>query len=415
MAEQVTTGLRNPSLKASTEPVPFLPCLATPRPNGSPALERTVQAVQAWLEEHGISVRAHRFTLRPYLMELLGLWMALTGMLLPMAALNRWGWIGLSLAVVTPLVPLLEVRTLRPTVSALVRRPAHNLVAAFPAPHPDREVILPAHLDSKTELLDHVQRRLLLRMALPAAGLTLACGLLIALEPRLPPGAASIALHWLAVAASLPVAAYGSATGANLIGGRFSRRPSTGAVDNGAAVAVLLALARRLQRGDLHLARTSVTLLFTVGEEAQLQGALAYVRDRVDWPVPTVVVNQEVVGQDGGTVLWESDGTAMSRAPCDPALNLALERAAEAVAGERPLRAPAVSSDAFAFLRQGIPATTLGSFDRELGGRGFHSALDHPDRIDPDRLVETVALLTWFSTDLDVQGPPHTAQSGTGA
>jgi Zn-dependent M28 family amino/carboxypeptidase len=154
--------------------------------------------------------------------------------------------------------------------------------------------------------------------------------------------------------------------------------------------------------------------LFTVGEEAQLQGALAYVRDRVDWPLPTVAVNQEVLGQDGGYLLWESDGTAMSGTPCDPALNLALEGAAEAVTGERLLRAPAISSDAFAFLRRGIPATTLGSFDRELGGRGLHSALDHPDRVDPARLAETVELLTRFLTDLDAHGLPHTAEAAKG-
>jgi hypothetical protein len=278
-------------------------------------------------------------------MEVLGLWMAVTGLLLPVTALDRWGWIGRALATATPLVPLLEVRYLRPTVSALVRRPAHNLVAAFPAPRAECEAILSANLDSETELLDHMDRRLLLRMGLPAAGLTLTCGLLIGPEPHLPPAAPATAIHWLAVAASLPVAAYGLAMGVNLIGGRFSHRPSTGAVDSGAAVAVLLAVARRLQRGSLHLA---------------------------------------------------------------------LERAAEAVTRERPLRAPTVSSDAFAFLRRGIPATTVGGFDRELGGRGLHSALDHPDRVDLARLAETVDLLTRFLTDLDTQALPSIAQACKG-
>ena len=65
-------------------------------------------------------------------MELLGLRRALTTLLLPVAAPGRWGWVGLALAVVTPLVPLLEVHYLPPTISALVRRPAHDLVAALP-------------------------------------------------------------------------------------------------------------------------------------------------------------------------------------------------------------------------------------------------------------------------------------------
>ena len=68
--------------------------LSGPRPNGSRALERTVEKVRAWLEEEGVPLQPHRFTLHPYSMELLGLWMAFTGLLLPVAALGRWGWEG---------------------------------------------------------------------------------------------------------------------------------------------------------------------------------------------------------------------------------------------------------------------------------------------------------------------------------
>ena len=397
----------------------LLSFLSGPRPNGSRALERTVEKVRAWLEEEGVPVQPHRFTLRPYFMELLGLWMALTGLFLPVAALGRWGWGGLILALLTLAVPLLEVRFLCPTVTVLVRRPAQNLVASFPTPHPDQEVILCAHLDSKTELLDHYQRMVLLRLSLPVMGLALACGVLTAVEGLLPAGSAAFAARWLAFLAGLPAAVYGLVMGANLVGGRFSRHPSTGAVDNGAAVAVMLALAlrlrpsaslrtssgqaRQLHRGDLHLDRTSVTLLFTVGEEAQMQGALAYVRDRKDWPLPTCVVNLEVLGQNGGYWLWEEDGTVMLRKPVDPALNRALESAVEAVTGERPVREPVISCDAFAFLRRGIAAATLGSFDRDLGGRGLHSALDNPGRVDPGRLVQAVEVLSCFLTDLDTE------------
>jgi hypothetical protein len=62
---------------------------------------------------------------------------------------------------------------------------------------------------------------------------------------------------------------------------------------------------------------------------------------------------------------------------------------------------PAVSSDGFAFLQQGIPATALGSFDLELGGRGFHSALDNPVRVDVERLAEAVDILGHFLKDVD--------------
>ena len=379
----------------------LLPILSVPRPNGSQALKKTVETVRTWLTQEGIPVQSHHFTLHPYFMELLGLWMALTGILLPVAALARWGWGGLILTLLALAVPLLEVRFLCPTITALIRQPAENLIVSFPAPHSRREVILCAHLDSKTEPLDHYQRSVLLRLGIPGMGLALTSGVLAVVRGLLSAEIVAAIVRWLAFLAALPVTAYGLGMGANLVGGRFSRRPSTGAVDDGAAVAILLALARQLHRGNLCLDQTAVTLLLTVGEEAQMQGALAYVRDRKDWPAPVSVVNLEVMGQNGGYLLWEEDGTAMLRLPADPALNHALERAVEAVMGERPIRVPTISSDAFAFLRQGIPATTLGSFDLDLGGRGLHSALDSPDRVSPQRLAEAVKIFSHFLEDAD--------------
>ena len=132
-----------------------------------------------------------------------------------------------------------------------------------------------------------------------------------------------------------------------------------------------------------------------------MQGALAYVRDREHWPVPIAVVNLEVMGQNGGYVVWEQDGTAMLSLPTDSLLNQMLAEAVEAVTGDRPIPAPSVSSDAFAFLCRSIPATTLGSFDLDLGGRGFHSALDSPDRVHPDRLTEAVEILARFLESAD--------------
>jgi acetylornithine deacetylase/succinyl-diaminopimelate desuccinylase-like protein len=388
--------------------------LSTPRPNGSRALDRAVGEVEARLEGLVIPVQSHHFTLHPYSMELLGLWLLLGGLLLPLAALLRWGWLGLVLALLTVAVPLLEVRLLRPTVTALVRRPARNLVARFSRHQPRRELILCAHLDSKTELLDHDQRRVLVRLSLPAIVLVLISGMLIAPERLLPPGTARQIVYWLAFLSALPGTAYGLGMGANLVGGRFSRRPSSGAVDDGAAVAVLLEMAQRLQEETLSLDETTVTLLFTVGEEAQMQGALAYVddmqaQDPAGTSLPTCVVNLEVLGQNGGYLLWERDGTAMVSQPNDATLNSALARAVEAVTGEPPLQAPQLNSDAFAFLRAGIPAATLGSYDRDLGGRGLHSAQDSPSRVDPARLVEAAEVLCHFLGEMDAAG----SDSGT--
>ena len=397
--------------------------LATPRPNGSRALDRAVGEVEARLEGLGVVVQSDGFILRPYSMELLGLWLVLGGLLLPLAALLRWGWVGLVLALLTVAVPLLEIRFLQPTVTALVRRPARNLAAHFSPALPRQEVILCAHLDSKTELLDHYQRRVLVRLSVPAIALVLFSGILITLERLLPAGIARQVAYWLALLSALPGTAYGLGMGANLIGGRFSRRPSSGAVDNGAAVAVLLELAKLFHRGVLSLNETAVTLLFTVGEEAQMQGALAYVgsalsKDRGGDSIPTCAINLVVLGQNGGYLLWDKDGTAMVRLLADATLNSALARAVEAATGEPPVRAPQLNSDAFAFLRAGIPTATLGSYDRDLGGRGMHSAQDSASRVDPACLVEATEVLCRFlnefdsaSSGLGIEAPPPPART----
>ncbi|MEJ2211476.1 MAG: hypothetical protein P8129_20900, partial [Anaerolineae bacterium] len=122
-----------------------LDALRTPRPNGSRALARTVEAVEQWLAGQGIPVQSHAFTLRPFAMELLGLWLILGGLLLLAAWATRQGGLALLAAAGLIAVPLLETRCLRPTITALVRRPARNLVVAFPAPAPRREVLLCAH------------------------------------------------------------------------------------------------------------------------------------------------------------------------------------------------------------------------------------------------------------------------------
>ena len=388
-----------------TEFSDLLSILSVPRPNGSRELEWTVERVRVWLEGEGIPVQVHSFVLRPYHMELLGLWLILIGVLMPAAVLGRWGWGGLALALLALAVPLLEMRFLIPTVTGLIRVPARNLAVTLPAADPVQEVILCAHMDSKTELLDHYQRSLLLRMGPLAMGLVLICGLLMVAEQFVSDG---IVFRGLALLTALPVAIYGLGMGANLIGGRLARQPSTGAVDDGAAVIALMRLARSIWRGEVGLVHTAVTLLLTVGEEAQMQGALAYVRDRYvrdrgKDPLPTCVINLEVIGQNGGYLLWEHDGTALLSLPVDAGINSVLESGIQEAAGTRPVMISQINSDGFAFLHRGIPAATLGSFDLEWGGRGLHSAQDSPARVDPARVAETEKILAHVLRALDAE------------
>jgi hypothetical protein len=149
----------------------------------------------------------------------------------------------------------------------------------------------------------------------------------------------------------------------------------------------------------------AVTLLFTVGEEAQMQGALAYARDREDWPRPTVFLNLEVLGQDGGYVIWKTDGTALRRLPADSKLNDLLAQSVEAVTGIQACAEESLSSDATAFLLKGIPSATLGGKDRLQGGRGYHSVADHPERVHAERIREAVAIIEHLVAVLNGMSP----------
>lgn len=370
--------------------------LTRPRPNGSNALRQSLEALEEHLRNLGVVPLRQPFTSRPYFQELVGLWLAAGGLLLPLAALARAGWVGLVLGLLIPLIPVLEVRFGIPTVSALLRHSAYNLQSTFPAPAAAQELILCAHVDTKTELLDHQQRRLLLRLSMPAAALAVASGTLVLSEQLVRTESAATALRWTAFAAALPACVFGLVTAADLVLGRLSSRPSRGAVDNGAATTVLLALAEALQRGTLRVECTSVTLLWTVAEEAQMQGAAAWVRHRHDWPVPTLAVNLEILGQSGSFVLWKHDGTALRRLATSDAINAGLAESVSAVTGTAPLMVADINSDAFAFLSRQIPAATLGSFDENRGDRGLHSHHDNPDRIVPRRLDEALEVLSHF-------------------
>ncbi len=192
-------------------------------------------------------------------------------------------------------------------------------------------------------------------------------------------------------------------------------------MDNGAACAVLAGLAERLTRDltprppflagkgglDTPLRRTAVTLAFFTGEEANMQGSRAYVKSR-NWPHPTVVVNLEILGQDGDYVYWESDGMGFQRFPTAATVNAGLAAAAQEVTGQPPQPAGPINSDAASFLAAGIPTAVLGTRDTRLGFGGFHRPSDNLDRVVMARLPEAVEILARFvrradETDLLLQ------------
>lgn len=375
--------------------------LSLPRPSGSAAERATVAALRAWLRARDIPHRIQSFTLYPYFFEAIGIWLIVTRPLLVLAVLLRWGWPALAIALVSMVGGTLDIARNWPLVTWPGARRGENILLAFGPPHPTGELILCAHYDTKTELLDHRRRAIFTRNVRPGMVLTVSLGL-IGLVDRwlLAQGSAwAEVTFWGGVLLSLPLLFLAWGLGFNMALGRFVS-PSQGAVDNGAACAILLMLADRLARGEVPLAHTWVTVALFTGEEQNMQGSRAYVRSRA-WSLPTMVVNLEMMGQDGPYVLWEHDGNAFRRVPTSPEVNALVRAAVREVTGSAPQVVDLINSDAFSFLSVGLPATVLGTHDRRWGGGGLHRPTDNLNRVAMGRLPEGVEILVRLTRAYD--------------
>jgi acetylornithine deacetylase/succinyl-diaminopimelate desuccinylase-like protein len=367
--------------------------LSVPRPNGSPAERETARRLQSWLTERGIPYRSHGFLLYPYFFEAIGVWLILSRTLLAFSIWQHWGWLALPVALVGLAGGTLDTAMHIPLVSWPGARRGENLLIEFGPPGARREIILSAHYDSKTELLDHHRRAFFLRNLRFGIFLSLLLGLAGPLETILraqgSPWVGFLAGFIATLALPLLLLAWG--LGLNLSLGRRVR-PSQGAVDNGAAVAILLGLAHRLhlQGAPSH---TRVTIALFTGEEVNMQGSRAYVRSR-DWPLPTAAVNLEIMAQDGEYVFWEHDGNAFGLVPTSGAVNEAVQAAVREATGKPPRPAGPVNSDGFSFLSAGIPTAVLGTYSARWGVAGFHRPSDNLERVVIERLPEGVEILT---------------------
>jgi hypothetical protein len=388
--------------------------LSVPRPNGSAALQRTGRALQDWLNGHGIPYRLHTFRLYPYFFEAIGVWIILSRVLLAIAIWLRWGWPALVIALVGLVGGTFDVRFNLPIISWPGARRGENIIVEFEPPAgASREIVFSAHYDSKTELLDHFQRMFFVTRLRFGIGLTLLLGVLGLADGflrALSPAGANFAFA-LGAVLTLPMLFLALGLGLNLSTGRLLR-PSQGAVDNGAACAILLGLADRLFNSQYPISNlqspisnTRVTLALFTGEEVQMQGSRAYVRDR-DWPLPAIALNLEVMAQDGGYVYWEQDGTSFGLTPTSHQVSQAIADAVKQVTGQPAQPAGPVNSDGFSFILASIPTGVLGTFDKRLKETGFHRPSDNLERVVMARLPEGVEILSRFIQKYDQEGIP---------
>ncbi len=368
--------------------------LSVPRPNGSAAEQKTESALRDWLNRHGIRHEVQTFLLYPYFFECIGVWLILSRTVLAVAIWDRWGSVTLLIALLGLLGGTLDVALNLPLVTWPAARRRDNILITFEPSEPQQEVIFCAHYDSKTELLDHHQRMFFVKRLKFGIGLTALLGFWGLLQQWSAGLLWGKVVFWLGVALTIPMLLLAWGLGLHLSAGRLIKQ-SQGAVDNGAACAVLFGLAERLASGQVPLADKKVTLALFTGEEVNMQGSRAYVRSRARH-LPTAALNLELMAQDGDFIYWQQDGNAFRLMPTIEWLNQAITAAVEQVTGRAVQPAGPVNSDGSSFLFAGIPATTIGTLDTRLGETGFHHPTDNMDRVVFERLPQTVQILETF-------------------
>jgi len=373
--------------------------LSRPRPAGSRAERDTVEALLGWLQEHGLPQRLQPFTLYPYFFICTGLWMIAAHSLLAAAVWLRWGWTTSLISACAVLGGLVDTAFDIPLVTWPGRRRGQNMLVEFEPEKPARQLVISAHYDSKTELFDHHTRAFFVRNLRIGILLALILGMLAPLEGSLDAAWAG-PVHFFSILLTQPLLFLAWGLGLNLSMGRLRREHSQGAVDNGAACAILLGLAQRMAEAGPRLQHTRLTLALFGGEEVNMQGSRAFARS-LDRQLPVSALNLEIMAQDGEYVTREQDGMALRLLPTDAGLNQAIARAVKKVSGQAPRPAGPINSDGYSFMRTGIPVTTLGTYDRQQQSHGFHLPGDNLARVRMDRLPEAVKILGEFIQEFD--------------
>ncbi len=381
----------------------WMEVFSKPRPNGSRALEQTFTAISEYLRYVGMEHEIHSFRLYDQFFTWIGIWLICSRSLLAVALWMHWGWWVLWIAFIGLIGGLVDVGFNVPTITRLKSSLGKNILIKFAPPTPVQEIIISAHYDSKTELLDHHQRMFFLKNLPLGIALTIFCGLWGVLDGWLNHSGSSWAggVYVIGIIANLPLLILAWGLGLNLSLGCL-RPPSQGAVDNGAACAILLKLAERLHTQGFPLLNTHLTIALFCGEEVNMQGSRAYVHQR-EWKAPAAALNLEVMAQDGDYVYWEKDGNSLRQLPTSAWLNASIASSIQVVHGKPPRPRPVINSDGSSFLFAGLPCTTIGTLDRHLVDRGFHHASDNLQRVKLERLEEGVDLLHHFLMQIDAE------------
>ncbi len=356
---------------------------AGPRENGTAPLADTARWLAEELGRYGLQPEVWEYTAHPWRLRIAGVVALLGGAAYALALLKKKHVAAFVVALVAPLLIVAELELGVPLLGALhSAQQQHVIVTLPPAQLPaTKRLVLSAHYDSKTDLLDHVERAPIQALGLPLTLLML----FAALRPR--PRLSKVA----AVAAGLN----GLGLFLSLTGGAFVSGRSHGAIDDGAGCAVVLELARTLK-----LEHTEVKAVFFSAEEIGLEGSREWVKT-LDTKLPTQVINLDGVGYSKALALFKAEGGMLKSYPPDEKLVAVVEQVAPLYRAWYP-----GTTDARSFLQAGIPAMNLASDlpDHALP-RHLHSTADTRALVNFEALDDTVRVLTEVARRLDTAAP----------
>ena len=367
------------------------PLAETPRENGTAALHQTASWLFETLRASGLEAQMVPFAAHPYGLRLAGVLALGAGLAYLSAVRARRAGLALLLAIAAPGLLLADLSWYVPVFGWIGAETEHHVLARLaPTGEPIQRLVFAAHYDTKTDLLDHVQRAPIELAGPPVAALMGAGAVALWVAPG-----ARLA-RALAAAAGWGGALWGVGLFAALSAGAFVPGRSPGALDDGGACAVLVRLAERLA-GEEPPGRTELEILLLAAEEVGVQGSWVYAEQRFSGPpeLPTFVVNLEGIGASLDLGVAGSERFTLASYPPDPRI-VDLLAAVHRERTGRELARPSWggATDARSFLAHGVPAATV--FSREPGvrfPRGLHSARDSRARLDEAALEETVAFL----------------------
>lgn len=388
------------------------PLTTGPRENGSEELLHTARWLAEHLESAGWEVTQHWYTAYPYEQRALGLLLLVGGLSYAACMFRqRYGWAAL-IAIVLPLIVVAQI-DLRVPLTWFAPFSQPNVVARWPRPDARETLVFSAHFDTKTDLFDHVTRAPILVFSLPAALLmcVVAAGSFVAHQA----GSLSVGRRALARILGWGGAVYSLLLAATFSGGMFLGRRSPGALDDGAACAVLLRLAHVLAQAPPN--SVEVNLVFFSGEEVAAQGADALLRA---WKPsqgqgrPVKVINLDPWGASKDfRVLAAERGVLRGGSPSADVV--ALLDAAHREVGAGPIEIAQLMglTDAWMWLRHGYPAATVFTSAPPFTlPRGLHSHEDNAARIDRRALDFSAEFLEAVVRAADRHNNPSGSEGG---